>query len=82
MKIMQLLAVLCALEMVLSTTALARTKSMQVGAVPVQENAQVNRTVFIGSKSGFILRQDLFDRLNPNNIRTDWPAPSAQPGQH
>jgi hypothetical protein len=31
--------------------------------------------------SGFILRQDLFDRNNPNNLRSDWPGPSAQPGQ-
>ena len=30
---------------------------------------------------GFILRQDLFDRNNPNNLRSDWPAPPAQPGQ-
>lgn len=81
MKIIQLLVVLCALEVVLSTTALAKIKSAQAEAAPVQENAQVNRPVFIG-KSGFILRQDLFDRLNPNNVRADWPAPSAQPGQH
>ena len=32
-------------------------------------------------KSGFILRQDLFDRNNPNNLRSDWPSPPAQPGQ-
>jgi len=32
-------------------------------------------------KAGFILRQDLFDRNNPNNSRSDWPAPPAQPGQ-
>src|SRR5258706_196908 len=31
--------------------------------------------------SGFILRQDLFDRNNPNNLRSDWPGPSAQTGQ-
>jgi hypothetical protein len=30
---------------------------------------------------GFILRQDLFDRNNPNNLRSDWPSPRAQPGQ-
>ena len=30
---------------------------------------------------GFILRQDLFDRNNPNNLRSDWPGPRAQPGQ-
>jgi hypothetical protein len=28
-----------------------------------------------------ILRQDLFDRRNPNNLRHDYPAPPAQPGQ-
>jgi hypothetical protein len=30
---------------------------------------------------GFILRQDLFDRNNPNNLRSDWHSPPAQPGQ-
>jgi hypothetical protein len=28
-----------------------------------------------------ILRQDLFDRNNPNNLRSDWPGPPAQPAQ-
>jgi hypothetical protein len=32
-------------------------------------------------RRGFILRQDLFDRNNPNNLRSDWHAPPAQPGQ-
>jgi hypothetical protein len=27
-----------------------------------------------------ILRQDLFDRRNPNNLRHDYPSPPAQPG--
>jgi hypothetical protein len=27
-----------------------------------------------------ILRQDLFDRRNPNNLRHDYPAPPGQPG--
>ena len=27
-----------------------------------------------------IIRQDLFDRNNPNNLRSDWPSPPAQPG--
>lgn len=34
------------------------------------------------TKSGLILRQDLFDRNNPNNLRSDWPSPPAQPGQY
>jgi hypothetical protein len=28
-----------------------------------------------------VLRQDLFDRRNPNNLRTDYPSAPAQPGQ-
>jgi hypothetical protein len=33
------------------------------------------------AKTGFVLRQDLFDRADPNNFRSNWPAPPAQPGQ-
>jgi hypothetical protein len=29
-----------------------------------------------------VLRQDLFDRNDPNNLRSDWPGPPAQPGQY
>jgi hypothetical protein len=28
-----------------------------------------------------VIRQDLFDRRNPANLRHDYPAPPAQPGQ-
>ena len=28
-----------------------------------------------------VLRQDLFDRRNPNNLRHDYPSAPAQPGQ-
>ncbi|MEK9281779.1 MULTISPECIES: hypothetical protein [unclassified Bradyrhizobium] len=35
----------------------------------------------LSAKRGFALRQDLFDRNNPTNIRSDWPGPPAQPGQ-
>ena len=30
---------------------------------------------------GCVLPQDLFDRNNPNNLRSDYPGPPAQPGQ-
>jgi len=33
------------------------------------------------AKRNLLLRQDLFDRGNSNNVRSDWPAPPAQPGQ-
>jgi hypothetical protein len=29
-----------------------------------------------------VLRQDLFDRNNPNNLRHDYPSAPAQPGQY
>jgi hypothetical protein len=29
---------------------------------------------------GPILRQDLFARNNPNNLRSDWPSPPGLPG--
>ena len=31
---------------------------------------------------GYIITQDLIDRNNPNNLRSDWPGPRAQPAQH
>jgi hypothetical protein len=30
---------------------------------------------------GVILRQDLYDRNNPNNLRSDWPSPPGLPGR-
>ena len=32
--------------------------------------------------SGVILRQDLFDRNSPGNLRSDWPSPPGLPGGH
>jgi hypothetical protein len=29
---------------------------------------------------GGVLRQDLYDRNNPNNLRSDWPSPPRQAG--
>jgi hypothetical protein len=34
-----------------------------------------------GGRCGCVLWQDLFDRNNPNNLRSDYPSPPAQPGQ-
>jgi hypothetical protein len=35
----------------------------------------------IAPTRGFIITQDLIDRNNPNNLRSDWPSPSGLPGQ-
>src|SRR5204863_6849220 len=33
----------------------------------------------IDARPSGIIRQDLFDRNNPNNLRSDWPSPPGQP---
>jgi hypothetical protein len=74
----RILAVVCAFEAVLATTAVA--KNIQTKAAAAHDGRQT-KSLAVASKSGRILRQDLFDRLNQNNLRSDWPAPPAQPGQ-
>jgi hypothetical protein len=71
-----LLAVLCALAM--ATPASARTSRAKV--VTIADVRQAASPV-AGCWNGFICRQDLFDRNNRNNLRSDWPSPPAQPGQ-
>ena len=59
----------------------SKSAALQSGQ-PVQTAVSLNAIVFAGScKSSFVCRQDLFDRNNGNNMRSDWPAPPAQPGQ-
>jgi hypothetical protein len=50
-------------------------------AVPPPHNVRRIPTLIDTRTSGFILRQDLFDRNNPNNLRSDWHSPPAQPAQ-
>jgi hypothetical protein len=58
------------------TTGAAKT-------IPVAPNGQkfAPRSVDVRTTGFAVLRQDLFDRYNPNNLRSDWPGPPAQPGQ-
>jgi hypothetical protein len=76
MKNSQRLIILCVL--VFPTIAFAGNARTKV------EPVQRTQTVLPPANprpAGFILRQDLFDRNNPNNLRSDWPGPPAQPGQ-
>jgi hypothetical protein len=73
-----ILAMACALQTAFATTAFAKTSPPKV--VVAHGVRQV--VPLRGScTSGFVCKQDLFDRLDKNNIRSDWPAPPAQPGQ-
>lgn len=75
-----LLVVVCALEVAFATTAFAKSARTKVVAPPdVRQVAQLPPVN--GCWSGFVCRQDLFDRNNPNNFRHDYHGPPAQPGQ-
>jgi hypothetical protein len=76
MKQAMLLAVSCCLAF--PTIALAKTAHTKVA--PTHDVPKIPSSIVI-PKNGFVLKQDLFDRNNPNNLRSDWPGPSAQPGQ-
>jgi len=71
------LAVGCAL--IFPTMAGGKTAGTK--PVPSHERRQVSSQTGIKSPS-LILGQDLFDRNNPNNLRSDWPASPAMPAQY
>jgi hypothetical protein len=60
-----------------ATIALA--DGTQIKFAPAQAPRRISLPVDRG-KTG-VLRQDLFDRNDPNNLQSDYPAPPAQPGQ-
>jgi len=70
-----MLVVSCALAW--PTLAFAQTVGTKV-TLP-NDARKAPRAIFSPS-GGVILRQDLFDPNNPNNLRSDWPRPSRQPG--
>jgi hypothetical protein len=47
-------------------------------AAPVQDARRIPPST--DARLSGLIWQDLFDRNNPNNLRSDWPGPPAQPG--
>lgn len=74
----RLLTVLCVLEVASTTAALAKTPRAKIITIA---DVRQSAPLVDGCRSRFVCRQDLFDRSNRNNLRSDWPAPPAQPGQ-
>jgi hypothetical protein len=73
-----LLVMLGALEVAFATAAFAKTpRTKVVTAADVRQAA----SPVDSCKGAFVCRQDLFDRNNRNNLRSNWPSPPAQPGQ-
>jgi hypothetical protein len=75
-KRMIVLAVSCSLAF--PTIVFAKTAHTKI--TPTQDVRKIPSSIDI-PKRGFVVRQDLFDRNNPNNLRSDWPGPIAQPSQ-
>jgi hypothetical protein len=73
-----LLTVLCVLEVASTTAALAKTpRAKIITTADVRQSAPLVDSC----RNRFVCRQDLFDRNNTSNLRSDWPSPPAQAGQ-
>jgi len=70
-----ILFVSCALAC--PTIAVAQTARTKVTST--HDVRKISPTI-VSPEGGSILRQDLFDPNNPNNLRSDWPRPNRQPG--
>jgi hypothetical protein len=72
-----ILTVLGALTCALAFSASAFAQSASTKAAPSRE---IRRPAPVWDAWGGVLRQDLYDRNNPNNLRSDWPSPPRQAG--
>ncbi|WP_213735663.1 hypothetical protein [Bradyrhizobium sp. dw_411] len=61
----------------LAFPAIAFAQTASNKAAPSRE---VKRPAPVWDAWGGVLRQDLYDRNNPNNLRSDWPSPPRQAG--
>jgi hypothetical protein len=59
------------------TIAFAQTSDPKFTPI---NNVRTIQPTIVSPKVGSILRQDLIDPNNPNNLRSDWPRPSGLPG--
>jgi hypothetical protein len=76
---MKRLIILVACALVCPQIVLAQTAETK--PTPINDVRKRSPTI-VSSKGEFILRQDLFDPNNPNNLRSDWPRPSGLPGSN
>lgn len=81
MMIPQITLLCCCALAVVTTPGIAPAKPLTKAAPTAQLRTVPPPVDTVGSRWFPIVRQDLFDRNNPNNVRSDWPAPPAQPGQ-
>jgi hypothetical protein len=74
--------VILAIPFALAFATIAFADSRLERPVPVPDLRKTPPPVDRGRTGFVVLRQDLFDRNNPNNLRSDYPGPPAQPGSY
>ena len=74
-------AMILFLTCALAAPATVLAQTVETKPAPVN-NGQTRSPATVSVKSEFVLRQDLFDPNNPNNLRSDWPRPSGLPGSN
>jgi hypothetical protein len=79
-----ILALFCALAAAVGTAAFAKAPRTKVAAAhDVRQVTPIQLTPTADScRRCFVSWQDLFDRNDPNNLRSDYPSPPAQPAQY
>jgi len=63
----------------LAGPSIAFAQTADTKSTPISDVRKIPPTI-VSPKGDFILRQDLVDPNNPNNLRSDWPRPSGLPG--
>jgi hypothetical protein len=78
-----ILILFCALAAGAETVAFAKAPRTKVAAAhDVRQGTPIQLAPIVDNcRSCFGCWQDLFDRNNPNNLRSDYPSPPAQPAQ-
>jgi len=73
----------CVLAAGAGAAAVAKNPRTKLAAAhDVRRVTTIQLTPMAGNPRGCsICSQDLFDRNNPNNLRSDYPSPPAQPAQ-
>ena len=71
-----------ALPFALAFATSAFADSIPARPAPAPDARKIPPSVDRGRTGIIILRQDLFDRNNPNNLRSDYHGPPAQPGSY
>ena len=73
------IAVTLVVSIALACPTIVFAQTADTKLTPINDVRKIPPTI-VFPKGDFILRQDLVDPNNPNNLRSDWRRPSGLPG--